>query len=262
MQYNIEYPWMNTKVNGSLPDFETSWSFFTNVLFNGELGVRVIDQNIYPIAGFSSDGYSNWKDIEPQLSAWCDTNDQRHKNTGWILMTDGERDYGHKSIESIAQFVAARGNPVVFLQSHFGYSEPCDTNWPTYASAGFFGPGKYSFINGDKVKCSGGYVKDDTPIDSGMSSKIYPNTGQLAFPDYARETYLCPDGRPLSHHFGGWLIVGGDNITREQSEINRFMSTKLRNDAYIPAYTIATDKNPSTPSVLNALYPHVRSLSY
>jgi hypothetical protein len=262
MQYTAENPWMNTKVNGCLPNFSTSWALFTNILFNGELGVRVTGRNIYPIAGFSIDGYGNWEDIESQLTTWCDTNDRRHKNTGWILMTDGQRDYGHKSVESIAPFVAARGTAVVFLHSHFGYCEPCDTDWPTYASAGFFGPGKYSFVNGDKVKCSGGYVKDDTPTDAGMHSKIYPNTGQLAFPDHARGTCLCPDGKPLSHHFGGWLIVGGNDMTREQTEINRFMSTKSRKDTYIPASTIGTDNNPSVPSGLNALYPHVRSLSY
>ena len=39
-------------------------------------------------------------------------------------MSQGDGDYGHDSIETIAQMVAARGVPVVFLQSDFGYAEP------------------------------------------------------------------------------------------------------------------------------------------
>ena len=41
----------------------------------------------------------------------------------------------------VAFYLAAVQVPVVFIQSDFGYAAPGSDYWPTYASAGYFGPG-------------------------------------------------------------------------------------------------------------------------
>ena len=78
------------------------------------------------LSRFATAGYSNFGEVLVALDAWCQANDKRHGAEGWILMTQGDGDYGHESIETLASVVAARGTPTVFLQSDFGFCEPGD----------------------------------------------------------------------------------------------------------------------------------------
>lgn len=237
-------PWFNKKTDEGLPPADRA--MFVEVLRRHLVGARLADPsmgetpNLYLAFGFASQGYGEWESVERALEQWCQQNDERHRQTGWILMTQGDGDYGKKSIETIAQYVAARGTPVVFMQSDYGYAEPGSAYWPTYASAGFFGPGLYHQqaklgqdgqprVGKDGAvmlkEAWGGYVKDL----EGM------RTGELAFPDAAmlEESF---DER-LSDHLGGIFIAGGGDITAEQVEVYQFGQAGREGDCFVPAVT-------------------------
>lgn len=263
-----EAPWINEKgPDGGVPDTDETRATFLHILKARLSGAKLNEAgqppNIYLIFGFASQGYGDmengWPLVESTLEAWCRENDERHAEagTGWILMTQGDGDYGKKSIESIAQYVRTRGDqgkpqvPVVFIQSDFGYAAPGTDYWPTYASAGYFGPG----LCHDKPKLDkegkprvnkagvpmkaeawGGYVKDanDTP------------TGQLGFPDSAIVEQDF-DGEELRNHLGGIFVAGGGAITAEQVALYQMRQAGRAGDIYVPA--LALD---GSASVLNA----------
>jgi len=116
----------------------------------------------------------------------------------------------------------------VFLQSDFGYAEPGTPYWPSYATAGYFGPGIRHQIGkmkndapvldkqGQPVlqECWGGYQKDSEGIP----------TGELAFVDWAMHGQEF-GGLRLIDHVGGVLAAGGGAITVEQAEIYDLFAT-------------------------------------
>jgi len=191
-----------------------------------------------------------WPLVESALEAWCDENDKRHSyaGTGWILMTQGDGDYGKKSIESIAQYVRTRGDrgkpqvPVVFIQSDFGYAAPGSDYWPTYASAGYFGPGLCHDepkldkegkprVNKAgvpmKAEAWGGYVKDSNGAPS----------VKLVFPDSAIVEQEF-NGEKLRDHLGGIFVAGGGAITAEQVALYRMRQAGRAGDVYVPALAL------------------------
>lgn len=214
-------PWINTG-----PDMTaTARASFLQVLQSGipnaALNTKDQQRNIYMMFGYASAGYSNFDVVLACLEAWCQDNDERHGSEGWILMTQGDGDYGHESIETLASHVAARGVPVVFIQSDFGYCEPGTPYWPSYATAGFFGPGvrhkKVKMRDGEPVmkdgqpvmqECWGGFQKDEAG----------ERTGDLAYVDWAMMFETFGDAR-LMDHVGGVFVAGGGEITVEQAEI-------------------------------------------
>merc|ERR1712100_817151 len=237
-------PWYNKPLEET-----ADRSHFLRTLRHDLVGARLADPtkgeipNLYLAFGFASQGYGEWEGVEKALEAWCERNDERHKQTGWILMTQGDGDYGKKSIESIAQFVAARGTPVVFIQSHYGFAEPGSAYWPTYASAGFFGRGvfhqqaKLGQDGQEKVgkdgevllkEVWGGYRKDSKG----------ERTGEVGFPDAAmlEESF---DGVVLGDCLGGIFVAGGGDITMEQVEMYRFGEAGRAGDCYVCATTEA-----------------------
>lgn len=251
-------PWFNRPQHQNQTDNDEDRQRFADVLQSGSLRGRRIDKdnadnkNLYLCIGFASQGYADWPSVEQALSAWCDANDERHREagTGWILLTNGDGNYNRKSIESIAQFVSARGTPVVFVQSDFAYCEPDDTYWPTYASAGFFGKGVFHDL--DKVdeagwplrdadgapqkrECWGGFAKDSAGAWNGRIS--YPDAAVL------HEEF---DNLTLGAHLGGIFVAGGGDIACEQVELYGWDGSR-DGDCFVPAS--AAD---GTPSKLNA----------
>jgi len=223
--------------------------------------------NLYLIFGFASQGYcehdpdgkNGWPAVERILEQYCKENDERHKatGTGWILVTQGDGDYGQKSIESIAQYVRNRDppTPVVFVQSDYGYAEPGTAYWPSYASAGIFGPGEFHDIpkldkegnirknkDGEILKSEawGGYVKD----------KDSQRTPLLGFPDQAIMTHDF-DGVCLRSHLGGLFVAGGGAITEDQVALYSMRNCGRAGDYFIPSVTKDGSESP-----LNALLAH------
>jgi len=190
------------------------------------------------------------------LQEWCDANDKRHRDTGWILVTQGDGDYGHRSIESMAQLVARRlpPVPVVFFQSDYGYAEPDTPYWPSYASAGLFGPGVYHHETKldkegrtktdkdgevERKEAWGGYAKD-------ADGKP---TGTLGYPDQVLvQTPFGTEKSMLKHHIGGIFVAGGGAITEEQTRIYQLRGAGRQGDYFCPATTLKGE-----PSVLNVL---------
>lgn len=243
MKANMTTPWISQNIAN-----EQERENFLEILRSGLTGGRLADlnesepKNLYMVFGFASQGYGNWEEIESKLEKWCDLNDKKHKETGWILMTQGDGNYGKKSIESIAQFVAARGTPVVFIQSHYGYAEPGTKYWPTYASAGLFGEGihhdqpkllpcgtpkKDKYENAMFKEVWGGYRKDNEG----------KRTGEIGFPDAAvlQDTV---NGVCLKDYLGGIFIAGGGDITLEQTELYNFKNADRDGDCYVSAETV------------------------
>jgi len=256
-------PWINWKLEGEDPppqDPRTK-AAFAHVLQYRLEGARLANldleetPNLYMCMGFASQGYENWASIESALSSWCDENDQRHRaeGTGWILLTNGDGDYGKATVETIAQFVKARGTPVVFVQSDFAYCEPGSAYWPTYASAGFFGEGIYHdldkldkagmpALNRDgtrkKLEVWGGFAKDCEG----------QRDGHLSYPDAAvlRETF---GSVKLINQMGGIFVAGGGDIAVEQVELYGLCERNREGDCFVPAN--AAD---GTPSRLNSMH--------
>lgn len=218
------------------------------------LGLR--KKNLGFIAGFGSQGYSDFENILEKVELWCTEMDSVNPE-GWICATNGDVDHGHASIADVANYIADRGVPVFFLQSHFGHALPGDPHWPSSASAGLFGPGQYSSVCGRIEKCWGGYVKDDPE-----GTKIDPRSGTLSFPDQAMvELTYNERGTRLCDHLCGVLIIGGGTITREQAEIlnfNRIYDRTLPHrdlDRYISARSAPDPETGAvTPSPLNAIF--------
>lgn len=246
-------PWINTATeDGGPPDTDGTRNEFFETLSKNLKGAQLNAEgqppNVYLIFGYASQGYAEeleqgWPQVEKCLEEWCQRNDERHKDakTGWILMTQGDGDYGKKSIESIAQYVRNRepATPVVFIQSDFGYAAPGTPYWPTYASAGYFGPGLHHHkVKKDKegndrknkdgtpmmTEAWGGYVKD-------ADGKP---TGELGFPDDAIIN-LKFGGVSLRDHLGGIFVAGGGDITYEQVALYRLRDAGRLGDCYVAA---------------------------
>jgi hypothetical protein len=256
--YTPENPWINAKdKEGNIPDDRAA---FVDVMQHRLVGARLNKSgekpNLYLIFGFASQGYGDsetgWPRVESQLDEWCKKNDERHREagTGWILMTQGDGDYNKKSIESIAQYARNRVPPipVIFIQSHFGYAAPGTPYWPTYASAGFFGPGLFHDKpkldkegnprmdkdgNGMKAEAWGGYVKDaeDKP------------TGEYGFPDAA---IMLQDfaGVKIREHLGGIFVAGGGEITKEQVALYGLRAQGREGDYFVAATTVDGSESP------------------
>jgi len=244
MSHSPLFPWVNNK--SLQPD--QARSEFYNILRRGLTSNLVTDvddeePNLYLAIGYAKEGYRNWNQIKRSLKAWCEENDARHPETGWILLTHGDASYGHKSIESIAQYVKSRGTPVVFIQSSFARTSQFDKYWPTYASAGLFGGGSYNLIDNRNEKAWGGYVK----IINNGKPIIY--TGKLAYPDDAMINQDF-DGMRLVDYLGGLFVAGGGNIARDQCEIYKFMRSNRLGDLYVPAVSLR-----GMVSNINSIYP-------
>jgi len=132
--FTKERPWLN-EAEGKPVCNEKTRLEFADILKSGLVGAKLNQPeaqkpNVYLIFGFASQGYGEeaegWPLVEAALEKWCKENDERHKEDGcgWILMSQGDGDYGKKSIESIAQYVAKRepSTPVIFVQSDYGCS--------------------------------------------------------------------------------------------------------------------------------------------
>ena len=265
--YNPECPWMNRKdpLLGVLPPADAhTRDTFLHVLRHQLSDAKLADihsgqpPNLYPTFGFASQGYRDWAAIEARLRQWCDQNDKRHRlaGTGWILVTQGDGDYGHHSIETIAQYVRGRGVPVVFVQSHFGYAEPHTPYWPTYASAGFFGEGYYHDQPKRAKDGTVRYTPDGTVMQQeAWGGVVRDSTGspvqtdgeemKLAFPDAALLGSEEFGGEKLRDYIGGMFVAGGGAITCEQVDLYNFSSRC--GDCFVPALAID-----GTPSLLNA----------
>lgn len=255
-------PWFNRKppADTTPPQCRRTKATFADVLQHRLQGARLANldvgetPNLYFCMGFASQGYEDWASIESALSIWCDANDERHRSegTGWILLTNGDGDYGKATVETIAQFVKSRGTPVVFVQSDFAYCEPGSAYWPTYASAGFFGEGIFHDL--DKVdnktglpcldadgtrkkrECWGGFAKDSKG----------QRDGRLSYPDAAvlNETFGSVSLAPL---MGGIFVAGGGDIACEQVELYGWTGAR-EGDCFVPA-----NAEDGTPSKLNSL---------
>jgi len=256
--YTAEKPWINTK--GSCGP-EKRQEFYS-ILTSGLQGAQLSGKNLYLVFGFASQGYAEegpfgWPDVQKSLEAWCQQNDERHKadGTGWILMTQGDGDYGIKSIESIAQYVSKREpkTPVVFIQSHLGYAEPGSKYWPTYASAGYFGEGVYH--NAAKLDKEGNprVGEDGSPMlqeawGGYVKGATGERTGAFAFPDDAIHNQTFGNDS-LAAHLGGVFVAGGGAITEEQVEMYELFKSSRQGDCFQAAVT--KDGNPSN---LNEVY--------
>lgn len=221
---------------------ETMGTFMGHLRSGAFKGVKLGEggrKNAYRLFGNASTGYSKkqYPYIREKVEKWCQRNDDKHGQNNWILFTDGDGDYGHESIETIASQVAERGVPVVFLQSDFGYAEPGTPYWPQYASGGYFGPGvrhlhQKKNKNGELVfdkkgnvvmaECWGGIQEDLNGLE----------TGVLSFVDHAYMNLF--EGELLSN-LDGMLVVGGGAIVVKQMRILNFGSRS--NDKFIIAFT-------------------------
>lgn len=237
---------------------------FFSILTGGfEMGdgrtVSYTGDNLYLGMGFASNGIGNWKDVEKDLADWCNRNDARH-DRNWVFMTHGDAEHfmkdanGEKqpikSIESVAQYIKERDIPIVCMQSHFGYAEPGDAHWPTYASAVLFGIGKFNTVRGVAKCCYGGYVTNDP--GKGLMVEA---TGELSFPDEAMALQrIGPNRVRLVDGLRGIFIAGGGPITRAQAEIYKFGSRD--GDGYSHAVTVAGDT-----SIMSSIYSaqHIRA---
>jgi len=251
--YSRETPWMN--IPQTELSFRSSCDEFYEVL-SSKLEGAILDKdgaNLVLLMGFASQGYleeqQHFDSILNNVREWAERMDALHNNN-WILVTHGDRDYGHASITTVADFISRgdetkrRNTPVVCLQSDFYYSEPGSAYWPHYASAVLFGPGKYHSVHGKhQSKVSGGYVM--TKYENDVFEK---RTGGLSFPDEAMTTILFNDG-VLQRHLYSILVIGGGDITREQAEIYMLLSGARLHDMYIPALSKI-----GKPSDLNAIY--------
>lgn len=247
-----ESPWINVKPeDGPPPNDDETRKTFLKVLQSGLTGARLNTAgqpaNLYLIFGYASQGYGDmdegWPLVEKVLEEWCQRNDERHKEagTGWILMTQGDGDYGKKSIESIARYVRYREppTPVVFIQSDFGYAAPGSAYWPAYASAGYFGPG----LHHQKVKLdkegNERTNKDGSPMlteawGGYVKARDGTLTGELGFPDDAIMTQHF-GGEALRDHLGGIFVAGGGDITFEQAALYRLRQAGRPGDCYVAA---------------------------
>ena len=120
-----------------------------------------------------------------------------------------------RSIHSAARFVADRGTPVVCLMSDYDQCEPGMPQWPSYASAIYFGLGMYHEAAPAKLgqkalgkrPCRGGYVRD---------ARRKP-TSQLSFPDGCVASRYF-EGTTLRDHIAGLFVAGGGEEVRPAPE--------------------------------------------
>lgn len=228
---------------------------FYKVLTEG-LAVKLNGKNLGFIAGYASQGYGNWSQVEEALNHWI-TDMNTENPDGWICLTNGDGDYGHPSVYTIACHIADQGIPIVFVQSHFGYAEVGSKYWPSNSSAGLYGQGLYNLTKNGVRPCWGGFVKNDP-----YGTEIHPRSGQLSFPDQAlTELPFSESGVRLEDHLCGVFMAGGGDIVCEQAEILRLCSGKRKLDRYCNGCTLPlTEKVESIPSVMNRLYrPHQRT---
>ena len=249
--YNQINPYFNA---GAEFTDETREQFLNNLL-SGEFGGVELNRNGYRLFGNASTGYSKkqWNHIKSKILKWCQKLDNLHGPNNWILFTDGDGDYGHESIESIACIIANRGVPVVFLQSDFGYAEPATPYWPKYATAGYFGPGirhlrqkkdkngELSFDKNNKplmTECWGGPQEDENGNF----------TGVLSFVDQA---YFDLFNGALLENINGHLVVGGGEIVIRQMCLYKFGTRE--EDYYIIAFTKDEISSPANKVFINQI---------
>ena len=238
-QFDQNQPYFNANCECTS---ETMTTFMSHLRSGAFKGVKLGEdgrKNAYRLFGNASTGYSKkqFPYIREKVEKWCQRNDDMHGPNNWILFTDGDGDYGHESIETIASIVAERGVPVVFLQSDFGYAEPGTPYWPPYASGGFYGQGVRHLHqkknkdgepvfdkNGDPVmaECWGGIQEDLNGLE----------TGVLSFVD---DAYMNLFNGELQANLDGMLVVGGGAIVVRQMRILIFGSRP--NDKFIIAFT-------------------------
>jgi len=221
IQHTSEYPWYNKirlsgKYDLSDNTMKIHRSNFLDILRYGLQGARLsnIEQcelpNMYSIFGCSYEEYKYIDNVLDVVDKWCDKNDERHPENGWILMIHPNTD------DLLAHHISKRGIPVIFINSHFNYP-----NHPSYATAGLFGPGKITYEYDNNVfEVLGGYVKQ------GEHDYWYVQRNTVSFSD--------EEMRSMNDYIGGILVVGGDYITREKCEIHRFQRSNRPGDFYIP----------------------------
>ena len=236
--HTLANPWCNRRPtpDGAVPYDSRTRAEFARVL--RDLGLM---NNLCGVFGFASQGFGNADEVAAKFDHWCDENDAHFGTNAWILVTQGDGDYQHPSIATLAHTAARRGVPVVFVQSDFGYAEPGWQQWPQYATAGIFGPGVYTHAPDAKgvvaqKKCWGGFQQSEDGF----------RTGTLSFPDSAILTHEF-DGLRLVEHLAGIFVAGGGDITVEQStEIYMLMTAGRSRDRYVAATSAA-----GVPSLLN-----------
>lgn len=247
VRYSQENPWFNPNNQ----EFSMSTKLeFLDLLSNGSLGVKMKGKNVFFLYGLASRGYSDIEGILKKVDRWIEQVDNECPE-GWMLVTNGDGEYGCDSITTIANHVSEHRMPngskvpVVCIQSDFGYCEPGTPYWPPYASAAIFIPGhRHHFPkvkdgqvvlnkNGDAVyvECWGGYVKGP----NGQRLRNQTTGYRLSAVD---EIMFDKEGfKLISDHVGGYLVPGAGDIGLEQCEIHNVGSRPL--DKII----IAFDKN-------------------
>jgi hypothetical protein len=234
-----------SKTTRVIVDHAAGLTEFVTCLETGDVGVSLGERNLYLLVGMASRGVhdEDVPRVEEWTDRWCDENDERHPE-GWILITHGDADYGHFSIETVATRIAYRGVPVVFIQSQFGEIPKVGSKyWPNYACMGLFGDGKLGYVDGKMVQVWGGYVRNE------MLGTAFATTETLAYPDEAMTTPCREGDRSLADSLGGILAVGGGQITREQCELYRFLVSGRPGDLLISCNDLKGEA-----SILNWLY--------
>ena len=131
------------------------------------------ERNVYVSLGFGShQGYdaSSWGNVSRELQAWCDANNARHRQSGWLLLTHGTLDH------QIGAYAGSKGAQVAFLHPSKSWMPLISKQWPQHASAGAFLPSE---------ALSQGRIADEI-----ASMRI--------------------DGDSLEDYIGGVFVAGGD----------------------------------------------------
>ena len=253
-------PWFNKE---AIYNTDTKAQYL-DVLTSGKLGVKMEKGNIYGILGFASRGIGNIEYVLDKTQKWCDINDKNHKD-GWILLCNGDGDYGHDSIETLISYIKSRGIPVVFIQSDYGYCEPGTNYWPAYADAGIFGPGVRHLYQKTK-KGELVFDKANQPVYTecwGGFQREVPNGPELKM-SFVDDCLLNEFDGEIYKNVSGFLVIGGGDITEDQIKIynigsregDKFVITfdKEKLGTPINYYAINRMRKPSLHKALNTWY--------